>query len=900
MRTKEDVWSQKEFQEAFVANERRERIRSGKVACALVVFLMPAGIILDRYVYPERWADFLLLRLYCSGLAAGLWVLHTTSFGSRHYRLLGIPIALLPAFFISWMIGMTEGLESPYYAGLILILLAVNAIVHWSTGESLLAIGILFLSYVIACIPWNIAKDSGTFFNNIYFLVLTSIIVVTGNYLYNQLHFREFVLRFELSQNRQKLEETNQKLVEMDRIKSRFFANISHELRTPLTLLLAPLQTLIQEWDAALQPDMRQLLVIMQSNGMRLLKLINDLLDLVRLESGKMEVKREPIAIEPFLYGLANAVKKSAEDRGIHLGVLSDPVITTVLADSDKLERILLNLLFNALKFTPAGGKVEVKAKRENGELLLEVSDTGTGISEEQLPFIFDRFWQADTSSQRKYRGVGIGLALVKELVEVQGGNVAVASEIGKGTQFTVRLPYEELGHSSHQMLEEVTSPTVATSPLVSAETNGSTDTWLKNLYREAEFYPSMTSLKETIRPVETSTHRGQPRVLIADDEPDMLKYLKSQLSVNFQVIEAIDGQQAVDKASQFLPDVIVCDMMMPEKNGLEVCRELRERTSTRSIPILLLTARADEETKLAALSAGANDFITKPFSTTELSVRLKNLFDAYNLQQELARQNQILEATIDQLKETEVQLVHSEKLASLGRMSAGIIHEINNPLNFAKTALYVLRIMTESLSENEKKEFREVLEDMGEGINRISGIVSDLRTFTQPHLTQLEKVSVTEVVNSALRLLSNEWENKVRVEKEISEHQTIWANRNQITQVLVNLLQNALHTLQKKHCAESEATIWIRAMEENGETLIIVRDNGEGITSENLQRIFDPFFTTKDVGEGMGLGLSICYRIMKQHGGRIQVESEPGAYATFTLHFASQGPTDSLPAEET
>lgn len=895
MRTKEDVWLQKEFQEAFVANERRERIRSGKVACALVVFLMPAGIVLDRYIYPEHVTDFILLRVSCSVLAGALWVLHTTSFGGRYYRFLGIPIALLPAFFISWMIYLTEGPESTYYAGLVLILLAVNAIVHWSTLESLLAIGMLFLSYLIACIPWNISKESGIFFNNIYFLVLTGIIVVTGNYLYNQLHFREFVLRYELSQNRQKLEETNQKLVEMDRIKSRFFANISHELRTPLTLLLAPLQTVIQEWDAALQPDMRQLLLIMQSNGMRLLKLINDLLDLVRLESGKMEVKREPIAIEPFLYGLTNAVKKSAEDRGIHLETVSDPAITTVLADSDKLERILLNLLFNALKFTPAGGKVEVKAKRENGELLLEVSDTGTGISEEQLPFIFDRFWQADTSSQRKYRGVGIGLALVKELVEVQGGNVAVTSEIGKGTQFTVRLPYEELGHASSQTLA-IKGPASAIPPLVAAATNGGTDTWLNNLYREAEFYPSLTSLKETIRPVETATHRGQPRVLIADDEPDMLKYLKSQLSVHFQVIEAIDGQQAVEKASQFLPDVIVCDMMMPEKNGLEVCRELRQRTSTRSIPILLLTARADEETKLAALSAGANDFITKPFSTTELSVRLKNLFDAYNLQQELARQNQILEATIDQLKETEVQLVHSEKLASLGRMSAGIIHEINNPLNFAKTALYVLRIMTESLSGNEKKEFREVLEDMGEGINRISGIVSDLRTFTQPHLTQLEKVSVSEVVNSALRLLSNEWENKVRVEKEISEDQTIWANRNQITQVLVNLLQNSLHALERKHCAENEATIWIRATEKNGESLIVVRDNGEGITAENLQRIFDPFFTTKDVGEGMGLGLSICYRIMKQHGGRIEVESAPGSYAEFTLHFA-QRPTDSLPA---
>jgi signal transduction histidine kinase len=885
-----------EFRQAFLENERQVRIDTGKLACALVVVLMPFGVLLDYVVYPDKAAYFFVLRLLCSALVAIIWLLHGTAWGRNHYEALGLPIVMLPAFFIAFMIFVTDGTSSPYYAGLNLILLAVSAVGHWSLRDTMISVSSVILMYFGASYANATSFDSRSFFNNLYFLALTGIIVVTGNYLYNRLLFREFEVRFELDKSRQMLEETNRKLLELDRVKSRFFANISHELRTPLTLLLAPLETLIQDHGSALQPNMQQLLLIMQSNGMRLLKLINDLLDLVRLESGKMEVKRDPVAIEPFLHGLANAIKKSAEDRGIRLEVIPDRAINTVLTDSDKLERVLLNLSFNALKFTPAGGKVEVKAKRESGQLVLEVSDTGTGISEEQLPFIFDRFWQADTSSERKYRGVGIGLALVKELVEVQGGNVAVTSTIGKGTQFTVRLPYEEMGGQSSEIVEEVKSPPAATPPLVSAETNGSTVTWLKNLDRQAEFYPSMTSLRETIRPVETSIHRGQPRVLIADDEPDMLKYLKSQLSLGFQVIEAVDGQQAVEKASQFLPDVIVCDMMMPEKNGLEVCRELREQTSTRSIPILLLTARADEETKLAALSAGANDFITKPFSTTELSVRLKNLFDAYNLQQELARQNQILEATIEQLKETEVQLVHSEKLASLGRMSAGIIHEINNPLNFAKTALYVLRIMAESLSGDEKKEFREILEDMGEGINRIGSIVSDLRTFTQPHLTQLERVSVVEVVNSALRLLSNEWENKVRIEKQIPENQTIWANRNQITQVLVNLLQNALQALEKRHCSETGATIWVRGSEENGESLIIVRDNGEGIPSENLQKIFDPFFTTKDVGEGMGLGLSICYRIMNQHGGRIQVQSKRDAYSEFTLHFP-QTPMNSMPA---
>jgi two-component system sensor histidine kinase PhcS len=184
----------------------------------------------------------------------------------------------------------------------------------------------------------------------------------------------------------------------------------------------------------------------------------------------------------------------------------------------------------------------------------------------------------------------------------------------------------------------------------------------------------------------------------------------------------------------------------------------------------------------------------------------------------------------------------------------------------------------------------------MGEGINRISGIVSDLRTFTHPNLTQLEQVPVLEVVNSALRLLSNEWENTVIIVKEIPQNQTIWANRNQIIQVLVNLVQNSLHALGKKHFSETPATIWVQGIENDGESLVIIRDNGEGIISENLHRIFDPFFTTKDVGEGMGLGLSICYRIMKQHGGRIQVQSELGAYSEFRLHFP-QRPASSMPA---
>src|SRR6185437_10266804 len=218
----------------------------------------------------------------------------------------------------------------------------------------------------------------------------------------------------------------------------------SHELRTPLTLLLAPLETLMQKFNHSLDGETREVLSTMHSNGMRLLKLINDLLDLVRLESGRLEVKHESLDVVDFVRGLASAARQVADDKRLRLETIVDPEIGTVMADRDKLEKIVLNLVFNALKFTPAGGRVELRAEKKEDSFVITVSDTGMGISAKNLPFVFDRFWQADGTSKRKYQGVGIGLALVKELSEAQGGKVEVQSTEGQGTVFTVRLPFQK------------------------------------------------------------------------------------------------------------------------------------------------------------------------------------------------------------------------------------------------------------------------------------------------------------------------------------------------------------------------------------------------------------------------------------------------------------------------
>jgi len=252
----------------------------------------------------------------------------------------------------------------------------------------------------------------------------------------------------------------------------------------------------------------------------------------------------------------------------------------------------------------------------------------------------------------------------------------------------------------------------------------------------------------------------------------------------------------------------------------------------------------------------------------------------------ELDKSRKALEASLQQLKENEMQLVQTEKLASLGRMSAGIIHEINNPLNFAITGLFTLRKKGQNLAPGQQEDYTEVLNDVEEGVKRVKTIVSDLQMFTHPETESRDQVAVAEVVASALRFLSNEWRDKVQIDQQIAGQQTIWVNKNKLIHLVTNLLQNSIDALKTKPFRDEKPTIRIEGRIENGSSILSVRDNGPGIAPADVDKIFDPFFTTKDVGEGMGLGLSICYRIVKESGGRISVKTEPGKFCEFTLEF--------------
>ena len=872
-----------EIRAAYAAHLRELGVGRIRIGCYLAMLVLPAGAIVDFFLHRDRFGQFLVVRLVFSLLMLPLMAFVSRPAGAQYHPQIGVVLAMIPAAAMAVIIHQAGGAESHYYAALNLVLLAIGLVLQWTAVQSLVAALAVLAMYLAA--TWStVLGNEGLFFNNLWFLFLTGVIVVLGNQIQSRLRLRDFVSSYQLERSRRELERTNQRLRELDEIKGRFFANVSHELRTPLTLLLGPLESL-RRHPAFAEPRVQETLATMEANGMRLLKLINDLLDLVRLDERQLQLHRTPVRVETFLRGVINAVKRFAEDRGLTVECRVDPGIRGLQADADKLEKVFLNLLFNSIKFTPAGGRIRVTARPDGAEAAFEVADTGRGIAPEHLPMLFSRFWQADSSTQRKYQGAGLGLALVKELVEAHDGTVSAESRPGSGTTMTVRLPMDPaaaeepaLGGAPADGPEEAE---------VEEEPMDEKDAWLNALYRRAELFASITPLRETLRPWAAPGTGRRPRALIADDEPDMLRFVHSQLEEDYDVIEAVDGEQAVTLAAQYLPDIVVCDLMLPGKDGLQVCRELRERESTRGLPFLMLTARADDETKLKSLAAGASDFLPKPFSLDELRVRLKNLVDANRMQRALGEQNKTLAATLEQLRDTELQLVQSEKMASLGRMSAGVIHEINNQLNFAKTGLYALKRHGRHIPVDQREDFDEVLRDIEEGVTRVAAIVADLRAFSHHGGGTIEEVNVAGTVDAALRFLAAEWRDRVEIDNSVPPDFVVPAGRTKLLQVIVNLLQNSLDALRDHPPAEGQPAITLRTDVRGGRPRLILHDNGPGIPQEHLSRIFDPFFTTKDVGEGTGLGLSICYRLMQEWDGRITVRTEPGRFCEFTLEFA-------------
>ena len=433
-----------------------------------------------------------------------------------------------------------------------------------------------------------------------------------------------------------------EKLEELDRMKSRFFANISHEFRTPLTLILGPLGKLRSQISGGAKKD----LDMMQRNAKRLQNLINQLLSLSKLESGKMKLQAQEVNIVYLVNRYMQSFESLAKQKNIKFKFSSSEENILLFVDRDKIEKILYNLLSNAFKFTGEGGLIEVavcsrqlaKKSRQyavgNNEAVANcklqtanfagqwaeiiVSDTGHGIPLEKLHHIFDRFYQVDDNYTKDQEGTGIGLALTKELVELHHGRIIVESQLEKGTTFTVFLPFGK----EHLELKEIVKP---------VESVNLEDT------QEQFIEPH---IQEVISDDVTKMEDTKPLLLIVEDNDDLRSYVRSCLTNDYQITEAIDGDVGLQKAIEKIPDLVISDVMMPKMDGMELCRRLKTDERTSHIPIILLTAKAAMEDKLEGLETGADDFLTKPFDPDELLVRIRNLIQLRRKLKEIILKN--------------------------------------------------------------------------------------------------------------------------------------------------------------------------------------------------------------------------------------------------------------------
>ncbi|OGU66659.1 MAG: hypothetical protein A2W30_07315 [Ignavibacteria bacterium RBG_16_36_9] len=466
--------------------------------------------------------------------------------------------------------------------------------------------------------------------------ILYSILILSIIYFTWKMQVKRIRMSHEYEMNKFEA----QKLQEVDELKSRFFANISHEFRTPLTLIIGPAKQIIE---STKEEKTRENLKVMHKNANRLLGLVNQLLDISKLESGNMKLRTSPQNIIPLIKALALSFTSYAERKKITLKFNSFEDEIIVYIDKDKIEKIITNVLSNAFKFTPDGGRMEVtvqptpRPSKGGDEALLKgpsfggdlgvglrsvpikgfveisIHDTGIGIPQEKLPKIFDRFYQVDASHTREQEGTGIGLSLTKELVELHKGTIEVESEEGKGTTFTISIPLGKEHLKPEEICEEAAEK----------EYEKVKDTIDLSI---EEFVDNNEKHKSEIYSPEKSE---LPLLMIVEDNSDVRNYIKENLNKDYRILEAVDGEDGWNKAIDPAiggTDLIVSDVMMPKMDGFKLCAKLKTDERTSHIPVILLTAKAGSSDKIEGFETGADDYIMKPFETEELKSRIKNL----------------------------------------------------------------------------------------------------------------------------------------------------------------------------------------------------------------------------------------------------------------------------------
>ncbi len=901
--------------------------RALPTALAFVVGLNTAFLVLDLWTQSDRFWVFFAIRMAWNAAVLFVWWL-----ARWMAPLLATRIAcLVTGLALVALSGAAGGVTSNYWPAIMVLFLGMPVLLPLNASQS--AGIVCSLSAAFAALPLVTGESPSfqTYIVPVFFVLSAAVECVASSAVLDRMRFNDFRQRLEVEQARDELQK-------LDEQKSRFTANVHHELRTPLTLMLAPIDGLLGGEFGEVSELQRGYLRSMHANGLRLLKLINNLLDLAKIEGGQMRIVRRPVRLAHLVDRLVEGARPLAERKEVSLSAESLEDLPEVYLDADAIEKVLVNLVGNALKFTPAGGSITVRAARAEDRIHLEVADTGVGVPEDQLERIFDRFAQVDGSSTRRHEGTGIGLALVRELVELHDGRIWAESEgADRGTRMHVDLPIGEVDEEEAQELVDTGQPRELDG---GGEENAlASDLGVEHRNREALH---MADLSWNVHRHEESEAPGRPdgagepapdvprdapEVLVCDDNPDMRRLISYFVGREYRVRVAANGREGLEAVRERHPDLVLTDVMMPEMSGTELCQALKTDPETAGIPVLLVTSKAEREMKIEGLELGADDYVTKPFHPRELMARVRSFVKLRCLQQELAvgnarleSTNVELEATLRELREASVQLAQAERLSAVGELAAGVAHEVNNPVNFAMNSLRALRDYVGdvcSVIERVKKldwsdarqlerELRELeklrkqvefddladalcelVDIINEGLERTHRLVGDLRDLAAPGGGRQADVSLLRGLETTIQLVKHSYRDaQVTLDTDLpAVMPPIEGDPRALNQVFLNLLKNAAEAFEGPG-----GTVWVSAETRENEIQVKFRDDGPGVPPDVRARIFQPFFTTKGAGKGSGLGLSISRRIVAEHGGSLELSSEPGQGTTFTVTLPFQG----------
>ncbi|MFT5142803.1 MAG: signal transduction histidine kinase/ligand-binding sensor domain-containing protein [Rhodothermales bacterium] len=685
--------------------------------------------------------------------------------------------------------------------------------------------------------------------------------------------------------SREVIEKQADQLRDMDRIKTRFFHNISHEFRTPLTLNIGPMENALLGDYGKLTPVLRRQLEVMLRNSRRLLRLINQLLDLSKLESGRMSLKVMEGSLADLVEGIVFSFTPFAEKKELDLTFETTSTTEEFLFDPLGLEKVFFNLLSNAVKFTPDGGSIAVsmedaviqKEGQEISAIAIRIRDSGQGIPDSDLQHIFDRFHQVDGAVSKVQEGTGIGLALVKELVELHGGSIVVESVIGEGAEFRVILPTDPCLLGEHEVIVDgyATEP-AGRGPMVEM----------------AVFEDVVDGSAKGDEPL-TTVSAEAPVVLVVDDSADIREYIAECLQPRYNVVKAIDGQNGFELAQVIRPNLIVSDVMMPKMNGFQLCKAVRGDENIAHIPIVLVTSKASNEDKIEGLEAGADDYVAKPFSARELLARVGNLIRVQDQKNSLERLNTDLlssNAALRQASEMKSQLL---SIAS---------HDMKNPLTAIREFARILR------EESDQTHQLELLDMIFDSSNDMLSLISQLLDSAaleggSMHVTR----TLTDMVDLAERVV----ERNVRIADRKGQviHTTMGdpqacsvpVDGERLREAMDNLVSNAIKY------SPLQSSIYVSVKRRTNDVIFSVRDEGPGLTAEDQEKIFGKFqkLSARPTGgeTSTGLGLSIVKQVVELHGGRVTADcaETKGSIFTFAIPDVGQAtPKDRPPVERT